>query len=143
MQADNWDRCAQAPCSHCWRVLNALCTRTLCMHKALLPCNRNALSAHHLNRVLCALGCRRARPSTHTCEGTLPFCRRAEILGNVTQYVDEYNTLLCEYEAAKVGAHANRLLPLTPLPQCVTIHGATSHLAPAWPLCVHPRLPHS
>ncbi|KAI7844625.1 hypothetical protein COHA_001715 [Chlorella ohadii] len=28
---------------------------------------------------------------------------RAEILGNVTQYVDEYNTLLCEYEAAKAA----------------------------------------
>lgn len=30
--------------------------------------------------------------------------RRAEILGNVTKYVDQYNALLCEFEAAKVGA---------------------------------------
>ncbi|KAI7845488.1 hypothetical protein COHA_001035 [Chlorella ohadii] len=28
---------------------------------------------------------------------------RAEILGNVTQFVDEYNALLCEYEAAKAA----------------------------------------
>lgn len=88
MQPDNWDRWANKRGSGRPRLLRAW------QHCPRVPAGPSvhACTAHRL------------LTSPALCASPWTRCRRAQILGNVTKFVDEYNTLLCEYQAAKVGA---------------------------------------